>query len=126
MLSTKIYKKLFNCYLYLKLINQIYEGLVMLVNRLKNALSFLLTGKNPLEERLYKVNLRNKELKETLSERVEALNQKLEVLRSQSKAKDMAIETLNMRVNELKEKLSVARTIIQRNSNNDRTLDSGG
>ena len=58
MLSTKIYKKLFNCYLYLKLINQIYEVLVMLVNRLKNALSFLLTGKNPLEERLYKVNLK--------------------------------------------------------------------
>ena len=79
---------------------------------------------NSLEKKLQKVNLRNQELKETLSERVEALNQKLEVLRSQSKAKDMAIETLNMRVNELKEKLSVARTIIQRTSNKDRTLDS--
>ena len=98
----------------------------MLGKRLKTSLIFLLTGKNPLDESLYKVNLRNKELKEILSERVEALNKKLEVVRSQSKAKDMAIETLNMRVNELKEKLSVARRIIQKKSTDNLTQNSEG
>ncbi len=96
----------------------------MFGERIGIAMKVLLTGRNPLQDRLTDVEARNLELKNILSERTEALNKKLEITRQQVQAKEDAIDILNKRVEDLKVKLDAARVMVKNKDNIIRKLNN--